>query len=86
MPEISRFFGVGIYIYFTDHPEPHFHARYNGKWAKISIDNLSVISGAIPATALKMVVEWASLHRSELLDAWNQAVAGVRPNKIPPLE
>ncbi len=86
MPEISRFFGIVIYMYFTDHPEPHFHVRYNGKWVKISIANLSVISGAIPTTALKLVIEWANLHKDELMDAWNKAVIGVRPNKIPPLE
>jgi hypothetical protein len=56
------------------------------KWVKISIANLSVISGAIPATALKLVIEWAGLHKDELMDAWNQAVVGVRPNKILPLE
>jgi len=27
MPEISRFFGNVIAIYYNDHEPPHFHAR-----------------------------------------------------------
>jgi hypothetical protein len=27
-PSISAFFGVVIYLYFSDHAPPHFHAEY----------------------------------------------------------
>jgi hypothetical protein len=37
MPEISRFFGITIQMYFGDHPAPHFHATYGGQTAKIQI-------------------------------------------------
>lgn len=28
MPEISRFFGIVIAMYYNEHNPPHFHARY----------------------------------------------------------
>jgi len=31
MPDISRFYGIVIKIYYGDHPPPHFHAEYGGK-------------------------------------------------------
>jgi len=86
MPEISRFFGIVIYMYYKDHPVPHFHAKFDGKKIKIAISDLSILSGGIPATALKLVMDWAGKHQDELMEAWEQAVIGVRPNKIPPLE
>ena len=41
MPEISRFYGIVIQMYFGDHPPPHFHARYAGQSAKLDIDTLA---------------------------------------------
>lgn len=31
VPEISRFFGIVITMYYDEHPPPHFHARYEKK-------------------------------------------------------
>lgn len=28
MPEIARFYGIVIKLFFGDHPPPHFHAVY----------------------------------------------------------
>jgi len=28
MPEISRFFGIIIRMYYNEHVPPHFHAQY----------------------------------------------------------
>lgn len=30
MPEISRFFGIIIRMFFDDHDPPHLHAEYSG--------------------------------------------------------
>ncbi len=85
MPEISRFYGIVVQIYFGDHPPPHFHARYAGYAAKIDIDTLSVIDGSLPARALALVAEWATLHRAELHGAFARA-ANLEPSgKIAPL-
>jgi hypothetical protein len=48
MPEVSRFYGIVIRIYFGDHPPPHFHASYSGETAKIDIETFSIISGSLP--------------------------------------
>ena len=86
MPEISRFFGIVIKMYFDDHPPPHFHAIYGDAEVQIRIDPFGLISGSLPPRALAMVAEWATLHRVELLDNWSKARAGTGMVKIPPLE
>jgi hypothetical protein len=45
MPEISRFFGIVIQMYYKDHDPPHFHVRYSGQRALIAMENLAVIRG-----------------------------------------
>jgi hypothetical protein len=85
MPEISRFYGIVIQMYFGDHPPPHFHARYSGRKAKIDIDTLAVIEGQLPARALGLVIEWAALHQDELRDAFNRVSTMQPPGKIEPL-
>ncbi|GAB4407628.1 MAG: hypothetical protein Kow00123_20580 [Anaerolineales bacterium] len=37
MPEISRFFGIVIKMYFDDHLPPHFHAEYGEYKAVVDI-------------------------------------------------
>lgn len=85
MPEISRFYGIVIQMYFGDHPPPHFHALYAGNRAVINIQNLSLIEGHLPPRALGLVIEWASLHQAELIDAFSQAQQMQRPPRIDPL-
>jgi hypothetical protein len=68
MPEISRFFGIVIKMFFDDHNPPHFHAEYGERRATIDIRNLSVFSGQLPPRALGLVIKWANLHQQELLD------------------
>jgi hypothetical protein len=52
MPELSRFYGIVIKMYFGDHTPPHFHAEYAEFEARIAIDTLAVISGDLPARAM----------------------------------
>ena len=47
MPEISRFFGITIRMYFDDHAPPHFHAIYAGQEAQVGIDPIMVILGQL---------------------------------------
>lgn len=70
MPELSRFLGIVIYMYFNDHNPPHFHVWYNEYQAAVAIQTLGLIEGKIPPKVLSLVVEWASLHQAELLDNW----------------
>ena len=85
MPEISRFYGIVVQIYFGDHPPRHFHARYAGQTAKIDIESLAVIDGQLPARALGLVVEWAAIHQQELREAFDRAANLQPPGKIAPL-
>jgi len=85
MPEISRFYGIIIQIYFGDHPPPHFHAMYGNSTAIIDIQNLSVLEGRIPPRALGLVIEWASIHQTELIEGFALAQQMQKPPKIAPL-
>lgn len=85
MPEISRFFGIIITMYFKDHAPPHFHARYNEYEVLIAIESLGIVQGALPPKALSLVVEWASQHREELLANWRGLSTVGSFQKITPL-
>ena len=85
MPEISRFFGIIIAMFFDDHNPPHFHARYGKDGVAIEIASLRVLEGQIPARALGLVMEWASQHKKELLNDWDLAKKNQPPKKIEPL-
>ena len=72
MPEISRFFGVVITMYYREHQPPHFHARYAGRSAIIGIEPVERLAGGLPPPALSLVFTWARLHRDELLANWER--------------
>jgi len=73
VPEVSRFFGIRILMYYQDHQPPHFHARYADHRASIEIESLALMAGDLPGRALGLVIEWARLHRSDLVDDWERA-------------
>ena len=60
MPEVSRFYGIVIRMYFGDHNPLHFHAAYSGNEALININTLAVIAGRLPPRAMGLVAEWAT--------------------------
>lgn len=72
MPEIARFYGIIIKLFFGDHPPPHFHAVYGEYVALFDIRTLEMIEGDLPIRARKLVIEWAELHSSELLEMWDR--------------
>ena len=86
MPEISRFFGVVIAMYYNDHAPPHFHARYGAERATIAVRELVVTEGRLPPRVLGLVVEWAAQHRDELLADWSRAARELPLVPIAPLE
>jgi len=85
MPEICRFYGIIIAMFFDDHNPPHFHARYGKDTAAIEISSLRVLEGQFPPRALGLVVEWASQHERELLKNWDLAKNNQPIKKIAPL-
>lgn len=86
MPEISRFFGIVITMYFGDHQPPHFHVRYDNQKALIGIEDIRLLRGSLSPRVRGMVTEWATAHREELMENWRLAVAMEKPRKIAPLE
>ncbi|MBY0494443.1 MAG: DUF4160 domain-containing protein [Cyanobacteria bacterium] len=85
MPEICRFYGIVIKMYFADHAPPHFHAEYAEHEVRIAIDSLAVVSGALPARAMGLVIEWATLHQAELRALWDQARNSQPLHRLAPL-
>ncbi|MGL5077634.1 MAG: DUF4160 domain-containing protein [Waterburya sp.] len=86
MPEISRFLGIIITMYYNDHPPPHFHVRYNQQKAIIDIKNLSILEGKLSPKVLGLVIEWAAIHQTELLENWQRARENQPLNRVQPLE
>jgi hypothetical protein len=64
---------------------PHFHVSYGGFEASIEIETHAV-RGELPPRALRLVLEWARLHRAELLENWGRARANQSLKRIAPLE
>ncbi|MCX6584100.1 MAG: DUF4160 domain-containing protein [Candidatus Aminicenantes bacterium] len=85
MPEISRFLGIIIFMYFNDHEPPHFHARYNEFRGKLTINELQLIEGRLPKRILALVLEWANNHRAELLENWETLKKEGKYKRIKPL-
>ncbi len=73
MPELSRFYGIVIKMYYNDHNPPHFHAEYGSSQFVVDVHTLAVIGGRLPPRATGLVMEWAAQHQQELQDAWQQS-------------
>ena len=85
MPEISRFFGIVVAMFYSDHPPPHFHAHYGEDEVTVRIDDGGV-DGYFPRRALGLLLEWYALHRDELRDNWERAQTRRPLQRIEPLE
>jgi Domain of unknown function (DUF4160) len=86
MPRVCEFYGISIYMYYNDHAPPHFHAQYAEDEALFTIDTLELLGGQVPRRVRNLVVEWATLHREELVSNWNLARQAVPLQSIEPLE
>jgi len=86
MPEICRFYGIIIGIFYADHNPPYFHAKYGEHKAAIEIENFAVLEGYLPTRALGLVMEWASRHQNELLTDWEAAKKNQPLRPIEPLK
>ncbi len=85
MPEISRFLGIVITMYFNDHSPPHFHAKYGEYKASFCLNTLGIIEGSLPAKIRGKIVEWADLNIDDLFMNWEISRMNGTLNKIEPL-
>lgn len=85
MPEVSRFFGIVIFMNYNDHLPPHFHARYQEQQITIEIET-GLVTGKMSKRALRMVFEWMESHQEELMGNWERARTRESLEPIPPLK
>ncbi len=85
MPSIAEFFGITIYMYYAHgkHKAPYFHARYQGSDASFSVETGKVFAGHLPPKVIRLIQEWASRHKSELIDNWTKIQMREIPTYIP---
>ena len=86
MPIISAFFGIVIRMFYREHEPIHFHAEHQGQQASFKLDG-EVLAGEIRSrTAVRLIREWASLHKTQIEANWTRMEAGEQLEKIEPLE
>ena len=83
MPEIVRFYGIIIKMFFKpkEHEPSHIHAIYNEYVGLFNIKTYEMFEGDLPAKAQELVTEWLSLHSTELQEMWDKQII----TKLPPL-
>jgi hypothetical protein len=86
VPEISRFFGVVVRMFFREHNPPHIHAEYQGSKAVFDLSGNITRGDLRSRTAVRLVREWIDLHASELCEDWELAQAGKELKRIAPLD
>ena len=85
MPEICRFLGLVIYMFYNEHNPPYFHADYDDFSVMIDIKTGDPIKGDFPRRQLNFLKRWCNMHQEELLENWNKAKSGQPFNPIKPL-
>lgn len=73
-------------MYYDDHGIPHFHADYAGAEVSVAIESLAVLKGTLPGRERRLVLDWASLHRDELMENWRRARQRQSLLRVDPLE
>jgi hypothetical protein len=85
MPVLSKFYGIVIRMAFVRVFNARFHAIYGQCELIVGISPLRIIEGEAPGRVRDMVLEWATVHQTELLDAWNRCSVALPPLPIRPL-
>ena len=83
MPEIARFYGLTIYMYYGDHAPPHFHVKHGRAKVAIALADGRILGGEIPPTGLRMARRWILARQAELNDNWQRAAAHLPLEMIP---
>ena len=86
MPEICRFFGIIVRMFFDEHDPEHIHVEYQGKKAVFDLAGNMTKGDLGSRTAIRLVREWIDLHAEEIREDWKLARAGKEVKKIAPLQ
>lgn len=84
MPEITRFYGIVIKMFFKpkEHEPSHIHALYGEYVGVFDLDSLKMTEGDLPQKAQDMVTEWLSMYQTSLKMMWETQ----KIDKLPPLK
>lgn len=88
MPEISRFFGIIIRMFYERegrHHRPHFHAYVQDDSAVVALDPIEILESSLSVRQERLVLAWAELHEAELLQNWKRMMEEKKPEHIEPL-
>ena len=83
MPEISRFYGIIIKMFFKpkEHEPSHLHALYGEHIGIFDLRTMEMTEGDLPRKAQELVNEWMQQHQTELLEIRDSH----NLRKLPPL-
>lgn len=83
MPEISRFYGIIIKMFFKpkEHEPSHIHALYGEYVGIFDLRTMEMTEGDIPIKAQGLIKEWISRNQQALLQMWESQEL----RKLPPL-
>lgn len=84
MPEIARFYGIVIKMFFKpkEHEPSHIHALYGEYVGEFDLGTLEMTVGDLPPKAQALVREWLSEHADRLQAMWDSQII----EKLPPLK
>jgi len=84
MPEITRFYGIVIKMFFKpkEHEPSHIHALYGEYMGEFNINTCEMINGDLPPKAQELVAEWLRKYQNELQEMWSTQLI----RKLPPLK
>jgi L-arabinose isomerase len=86
MPEISRFFGIIVRMFYNEHNPAHIHAEYASGKAVFDLQG-NILKGDLQSkTATRLVREWIDLYAQDIARDWELARRGDPLEKIPPLQ
>ena len=83
MPEISRFYGIVIKMFFKpkEHEPSHIHALYGEYVGIFDSQSMEMTEGDLPKKAQELIKEWLYKNQEELLKMWETQ----KLRKLPPL-
>ena len=84
MPEIARFYGIIIEMFFKpkEHEPSHIHAIYGEYLGEFNVKTFEMLQGDLPKRAQILVKEWMQKYQSDLQKMWDEQ----KITKLPPLE
>ena len=83
-PTLSRFYGIVVSIRLGDHPPPHIHAKHGEFSISVAINTLDILAGHFPKASWRILEQWMSDNREDILDAWVRTKEGRPAFRIPP--